>query len=124
MATASAGTTSSPPPQASSHHAPAPTRSSSRRVQLLQRRNGRHRAPLRRRQRPPRRPGLPRRFRCKPLSRSLYNHPHPRRLIPSYLRVVVMTKAYPTIEKNDLILLQQIANYMLLSFRVVYVISR
>ncbi|KAF8731412.1 hypothetical protein HU200_016474 [Digitaria exilis] len=37
--------------------------------------------------------------------------------------VVVMTKAYPTIEKNDLILLQQIASYMLLSFGVVCYIS-
>ncbi|KAF8713900.1 hypothetical protein HU200_027879 [Digitaria exilis] len=37
--------------------------------------------------------------------------------------VAVMTKAYPTIERNDLILLQQIASYMLLACGAVYVIS-
>ncbi|KAF8692782.1 hypothetical protein HU200_039402 [Digitaria exilis] len=37
--------------------------------------------------------------------------------------VAVLTKAYPTIERNDLILLQQIASYMLLACGAVYVIS-
>jgi len=37
--------------------------------------------------------------------------------------VAVMTKAYPSIERNDLILLQEIASYMLLTCGVVYVIS-
>jgi hypothetical protein len=37
--------------------------------------------------------------------------------------VAVMTKAYPSIERNDLILLQEIASYMLLSCGAVYVIS-
>jgi len=34
-----------------------------------------------------------------------------------------MTKAYPSIERNDLILLQEIASYMLLACGAVYVIS-
>ncbi|KAG0541427.1 hypothetical protein BDA96_02G015900 [Sorghum bicolor] len=37
--------------------------------------------------------------------------------------VAVMTKAYPSIERNDLILLQEIASYMLLACGAVYVIS-
>jgi len=37
--------------------------------------------------------------------------------------VAVMTKAYPSIERNDLILLQEIASYMLLTCGAVYVIS-
>ncbi|CAL5091973.1 unnamed protein product [Urochloa decumbens] len=37
--------------------------------------------------------------------------------------VAVMTKAYPSIQRNDLILLQEIASYMLLSCGAVYVIS-
>ncbi|CAD6220860.1 unnamed protein product [Miscanthus lutarioriparius] len=37
--------------------------------------------------------------------------------------VAVMTKAYPSIERNDLILLQEIASYMLLACGAIYVIS-
>ncbi|XP_066374666.1 uncharacterized protein [Miscanthus floridulus] len=37
--------------------------------------------------------------------------------------VAVMTKAYPSIERNDLILFQEIASYMLLACGAVYVIS-
>ncbi|XP_062188396.1 uncharacterized protein LOC133891677 [Phragmites australis] len=37
--------------------------------------------------------------------------------------VAVMTKAYPNVERNDLILLQEIASYMLLACGAVYVIS-
>jgi len=37
--------------------------------------------------------------------------------------VAVLTKAYPSIERNDLILLQEIASYMLLACGAVYVIS-
>ncbi|KAG2589520.1 hypothetical protein PVAP13_5NG360181 [Panicum virgatum] len=33
-----------------------------------------------------------------------------------------MTKAYPSIERNDLILVQEIASYMLLAHGAVYVI--
>ena len=36
--------------------------------------------------------------------------------------VAVMTKAYPSIERNDLILVQEIASYMLLAHGAVYVI--
>jgi hypothetical protein len=34
-----------------------------------------------------------------------------------------MTKAYPSIQRNDLVLLQEIASYMLLACGAVYVIS-
>ena len=54
--------------------APAPARRlrpAPHRLRLLQRRHGRHRAPLRRRQRPLRRPRLPRRLQRKPRSPSL-----------------------------------------------------
>jgi hypothetical protein len=37
--------------------------------------------------------------------------------------VAVMTKAYPSIERNDLKLLQEIASYMLLACGAVYVVS-
>ncbi|GJN24300.1 hypothetical protein PR202_gb12034 [Eleusine coracana subsp. coracana] len=37
--------------------------------------------------------------------------------------VAVMTKAYPSIQRNDLVLLQEIASYMLLACGAVYVIS-
>ncbi|TVU07455.1 hypothetical protein EJB05_47513 [Eragrostis curvula] len=37
--------------------------------------------------------------------------------------VAVMTKAYPSIQRNDLILLQEIASYMLLACGAVYIIS-
>ncbi|PUZ68269.1 hypothetical protein GQ55_2G012400 [Panicum hallii var. hallii] len=37
--------------------------------------------------------------------------------------VAVMTKAYPNVERNDLILLQEIASYMLLACGAVYTIS-
>ena len=37
--------------------------------------------------------------------------------------VAVMTKAYPNVERNDLILLQEIASYMLLACGAVYIIS-
>ena len=37
--------------------------------------------------------------------------------------VGVMTKAYPSIERNDLILLQEIASYMLVACGAVNVIS-
>jgi hypothetical protein len=34
-----------------------------------------------------------------------------------------MTKAYPNVERNDLLLLQEIASYMLLACGAVYIIS-
>jgi hypothetical protein len=37
--------------------------------------------------------------------------------------VAVMTKAYPSIERGDLILLQEIASYMIFACGAVYVIS-
>ncbi|CAN6196724.1 unnamed protein product [Urochloa humidicola] len=37
--------------------------------------------------------------------------------------VAVMTKAYPNVERNDLLLLQEIASYMLLACGAVYIIS-
>ncbi|WVZ61599.1 hypothetical protein U9M48_011451 [Paspalum notatum var. saurae] len=37
--------------------------------------------------------------------------------------VAVMTKAYPNVERNELILLQEIASYMLLACGAVYIIS-
>jgi hypothetical protein len=37
--------------------------------------------------------------------------------------VAVMTKAYPNVDRSDLILLQDIASYLLLACGLIYVIS-
>jgi len=40
-----------------------------------------------------------------------------------HIFVAVMTKAYPNVERSDLILLQDIASYLLLACGIIYVIS-